>query len=94
MVIIWAIVSGERDPQQLAGLRHARRGQDYLVEDESVYEERHRHRTLAYLTTTAMDLAYHLVPAPTLAVSVLVTCGLSLHGCCAALSSHSANQPS
>ena len=38
-------------------------GQDYVDEGEAAYEERHRHRTFAYLETTAKDLGYQLVPS-------------------------------
>lgn len=43
--------------------RMLRWGQDYVDEGEAAYEERHRHRTLAYLKTTAKDLGYQLLPA-------------------------------
>ena len=53
--------------------RMMRWGQDYVDEGESAYEERHRHRTLAYLETTAKDLGYQLVPAPASPVTPAVS---------------------
>lgn len=58
--------------------RMLRWGQDYVDEGEAAYEERYRQRTLAHLQTTAKELGYQLIAAPTSAptpepVSVLAT---------------------